>query len=137
MKLKDFFDNPEELIISGLMATVPIYWIIGWWVTPVFVACGLLWRAGGVTGGNKLFRRIGVPLVVCGATFLVFREWWIFLAGPFMVWLCPASYGKSSWLFKWILARVGGDGRKADIITRGLLFFWYWSAFFIALIFCR
>lgn len=133
MTLKDFFDNPEEIFV-GACLQFPLIFIVGWWVIPIMAVCGLLWRAGGVTGGNKLFRRIGVPLVVCGSTFLVFREWWIFLAIPFMVWLCPASYGKSSWLFKWILGIVKNE-KKADIITRGILFVWYWFSFCLPLFF--
>ena len=135
MTWKDFFDCPEEIFI-GACLQFPVYFLIKWWAVPVMIACGLLWRAGGVTGGNKLFRRLGVPGVVCLSAFLVLHQWTIFLAVPFMVWLCPASYGKSSWLFKWILENVQ-DEKKADIITRGILFFWYWTAFFIVLMLCR
>lgn len=122
MTLKDFFDNVEEVFI-GAVLQFPLYFIIGWWVIPVMLTCGLLWRGGGVTGGSKLFRRVGVPLVVCGVTFFFLHHWTIFLAGPFMVWLTPGSYGKTSWLYKFF----GGD-----FLTRLFLFFWYWFSFALA-----
>ena len=106
--LATFWDNPEELIISGLMATVPLYWIVSWWVIPIFIVCGILWRLGGWSKGNKFFRRLGVPLVVCGSSMLFGVSWVIFLAMPFMVWLAP-SYGEKSWLYKAL---------KNDFLTR-------------------
>ena len=122
--LKNFFDNWEEIFI-GATLQFPLYFIIGWWVLPIMIACGLLWRLGGVEGGSKLFRRIGVPLLVTLATFLTLHHWLIFLAVPFMVWLAP-SYGEKSWLFKLL---------KNDFITRVICFAWYWIAFSLALIF--
>lgn len=122
MDLKSFFDNPEELIISGICSCIFVYWIIGWWIIPVFVICGLLWRLGGWEHGNKLFRRLGVPLVVCGASFMAGVSWIILLAVPFMVWLAP-SYGVDSWLFKLV---------KNDFLARLICFGWYWTAFAIA-----
>lgn len=133
MTLKDFLDNPEEIFI-GAALQFPLYFIVGWWVAPVMLLCGVLWRLGGTAGGSKLFRRIGVPLVVCSMTFFSLHDWQIFLAIPFMVWLCPAAYGKDSWLYKWILGIVKNE-KKADLIVRGILFVWYWSAFGIALMF--
>ena len=99
MKWKDFWDNPEELVISGIASTIFLYWIVGWPVLAITAVCGVFWRLGGVTGGNKLFRRLGVPFVVCGSSMLYGVSWPIFLAVPFMVWLAP-SYGVNSWLFK-------------------------------------
>ena len=132
MTWKDFFDNPEEIFI-GACLQFPLIFIVGWWIWLIMPLSGLLWRLGGVTGGSKLFRRLGVPILVTLATFLALHQWQIFLAIPFMVWLCPASYGKSGWLWKWILGIVK-DEKKADLITYGILFLWYWSAFVIALI---
>ena len=121
MTLKDFLDNPEEIFV-GACLQFPIYFIVKWWAIPIMILCGFLWRAGGCKGGNKLFRRIGVPLVVTGATFIFLHHFWIFLAVPFMVWLAP-SYGQDSWLFKII---------KNEFLTRLICFAWYWSAFSLA-----
>ena len=121
MKIKDFFDNLEEIFI-GAALQFPLYFVVGWWVLPVMAVCGVLWRLGGMAGGNKLFRRLGVPLVVCGLTFFVLNYWWIFAAVPFMVWLAP-SYGEDSWLYKLI---------KNDFVTRIVTYAWYWTAFSIA-----
>ena len=130
--IKSFFDNWEELFIGATLQFLLIF-IVGWWVLPIMAVCAVLWRLGGWEHGNKLFRRIGVPLVVCGATFLTLHQWQIFLAGPFMVWLCPASYGKKSWLYKWLLD-VTKNEKKANLLTRGVLYAWYWTFFSIALL---
>ena len=124
MKWKDYFDCPEEIVIAGLLSTLPLYYLIGWPVFAISAVCGLLWRAGGVKGGNKLFRRLGVPFVVCVVSMFLGVGWTIFLAAPFMVWLAP-SYGVESWLFKIV---------KNDFLTRIICWAWYWSAFCIAFI---
>ena len=125
MNWKEFFDNKEELFI-GACLQFPLYFIVHWWVILIMIACGLLWRAGGVTGGNHLFRRLGVPIVICGSTFISCHHWQIMIAVPFMILWCPASYGEDSWLYKWL---------KNDFKVRGILFAWYWAVFFIAFIF--
>jgi hypothetical protein len=122
MTWKDFWDCPEEIIIGGICSSIFLYWIIGWPVFAISGLSGLLWRAGGVRGGNKLFRRLGVPLLICGACYAARHQWQIFLAIPFMVWLAP-SYGIDSWLRK----RV-----KDDFLARTICFGWYWSAFGLA-----
>ena len=124
MKWKDFIDCPEEIILGGLCSTIFLNWLIGWPVFAISVVCGLLWRAGGVKDGSKLFRRLGVPFVVCGVSMFYGVGWTILLAVPFMVWLAP-SYGKNSWLFKIV---------KSDFLARIICWAWYWSAFSLAFI---
>jgi len=121
MTWKSFFDNPEELFVGAMLQWI-LYFIVGWWVLLVMALCSPLWRLGGVEGGSKLFRRMGVPMVVCGASIMAGMSWLIILAGPFMVWLAP-SYGEKSWLYKWI---------KNDFLTRVICFAWYWTIFSIA-----
>jgi hypothetical protein len=116
--VKDFFNCPEEIFIGSCLQ-FPLYFLVGWSVLPIALICGVLWRLGGWSGGSKLFRRIGVPLVVCGATFLTLHHWQIFLAVPFMVFLAP-SYGKQSWLFKLL---------KNDFLVRLICYGWYWASF--------
>lgn len=124
--------NIEEIFI-GAMLQFPLYFIVGWWVIPIQFVCGILWAIGGAEGGTKLARRIGVPLVVCTSTFVVLHQWTIFLAIPFMIWLCPWSYGADSWLFKSIKNLVNNQ-QKADFLTRGILYIWYWTMFGLALL---
>ena len=126
MTLKSFFDNAEEFFI-GACLQFPLYFIVGWWILLIMGVCSVLWRLGGVEGGSKLFRRLAVPFVVCGATFLTLHHWGIFLAIPFMVWVAP-SYGKDSWLYKLL---------KNDFLTRIVCFAWYWTAFSIAFLIQR
>lgn len=121
VKWKDYWDCPEEIFI-GAFLQFPLYFIIGWWILLIMPLCGLLWRLGGVEGGSKLARRLGVPFIVCLSTYLCTHSLIIFLAIPFMVWVAP-SYGKDSWLFKLL---------KNDFLTRLLCFFWYWTSFALA-----
>ena len=111
----------EELFI-GAVLQFPLYFVVGWWVLPVMLACGILWRLGGWEHGNKLFRRLGVPATVCGVSMLFGVNWPILLAIPFMVWIAP-SYGVESWLFKLI---------KNDFLTRVITYAWYWAMYSIA-----
>ena len=120
--MKDSYWMAEEIFI-GVALQFPLYFIIGWWIIPVSLACGLLWRYGGWSKGVKWARWAVVPLLVCGATFLVTYSWWIFLAAPFMVKLMPFSYGKSGWLWKWL---------KNDFLVRMICFAWYWLIFSLA-----
>ena len=121
MNWRSFFDNPEEFFI-GACLQFPLIFLAGWWVLPIMGLCAVLWRLGGAEGGSKLFRRLGVPFVVCGSAMLFGAGWTIILAVPFMVWLAP-SYGVDSWLFKLV---------KNDFLARLICFGWYWTAFAIA-----
>ena len=105
----------EELFI-GAALQFPIYFMVGWWILLVMLICGLLWAMGGADGANKLFRRIGVPLVVTASIFFCGTSWKIFLAIPFMIWLVP-SYGKESFLYKFYLKVADGDLRETDYLT--------------------
>lgn len=119
--IKGFFDNLEE-IFTGAVLQFPLYFIVGWWVIPIMGVCGLLWRLGGVTDGNKLFRKLLIPLIVCFSAFIYVKTYVILLAVPFMLLLAPA-YGETSWLFKLT---------KSDFVTRLITYAWYWGAFLIA-----
>jgi hypothetical protein len=44
--MKSFFDNWEEIFI-GACLQFPLYFIVGWWVLPIMLVCGILWRLGG------------------------------------------------------------------------------------------
>jgi len=116
-----FFDNWEEIFV-GACLQFPLYFIVGWWVLPIMAVCGILWRLGGWKHGNKLFRRVGVPLLVCSCAFASIHELTIFLCAPFLVWIAP-SYGVDSWLFKLL---------KNDFLTRLVCVGWYWLAFSLA-----
>jgi hypothetical protein len=120
--VKDSFIQWEELFV-GAALQFPLYFIVGWWIFPIMFVCGILWRLGGWSGGNKFFRRLGVPLTTCLASMAFGVSWVILLAVPFMVWLAP-SYGKESWLYK----LMGYN----DFMTRIICFAWYWTAFSIA-----
>lgn len=123
--------NAEEIFI-GAMLQFPLYFIVGWWIIPIQLTCGVLWAIGGAEGGTKLARRIGIPFVVCFSSFVVLHEWVILLAMPFMVWLCP-SYGGASWLFK-LFKHMVKEQRVADFLTRTTTYVCYWLVFFMILL---
>ena len=123
MNWKDFWDCPEEIVICGICSSIFLYWIVGWWVLPITAINGFLWRYGGVENGLKMARWLGVPVVLCTATFLTLHHWAIFLAVPFMVYLSPFSYGKDGWLWKLL---------KNDLPVRLICFVWFWLVFVLA-----
>lgn len=90
IKLKDFFDNVEELGIGAVFGLSPMLFI-NWWVLLTMPLCALLWRLGGVTGGNKLFRRVGIPLTLCGGVFLATFDWLSLL--PLLAMWAPLTMG--------------------------------------------
>jgi hypothetical protein len=119
MTWKAFWGNPEELFVGAMLQWVLIF-VVGWWVVPIMLVTALLWRWGGVTGGWRPARWALVPLTIALTTW----HWPVLIAAPFMVWLNPCSYGKESWLYKWL---------KRDLPVRLLGFAWYWVFLGIAL----
>jgi hypothetical protein len=126
--------NMEEVFI-GAMLQFPLYFIVGWWILPIQLICGILWGLGGSENSSKLFRRLGVPLIVCMATYLTFHRLSIFIAMPFMIWLSP-SYGADGWLFNLIL-ELTLDHKKADFLCRGITYILYWLSFSLVLVFIK
>lgn len=122
MKWRDFWDSPEELFVWGFLQ-MPLYFIVGWKILLIMPITALLGRWGGVTGGVKMARWLGVPLVVCLSAILCGASWWVLLAAPFMEKLSPFGYGKESWLFQLL---------KKDLPVRLINFGWYWTFFAIA-----
>jgi hypothetical protein len=120
-KIRSFFDNPEEFYI-GAFLQFPLFYVLRWKIFFIMALCAILWRLGGWQHGSKLWRWVGVPLVVCGSSLFAGCPWTIFLAAPFMVKLAP-SYGKDGILWEWF---------GKDLPVRLICFLWYWSAFTIA-----
>lgn len=125
--------NLEEIYV-GFSLQFLLYFVIHWWVLPLQVVCGILWALGGAEDGQKLFRRIGTPTLVCLFTFLSLHQWQIFGAVPLMIWGCPFSYGETSKLFIFFKKRTDSQ-KKADFYTRGVLYLWYYTVYGIFLTF--
>ena len=56
------------------------------WDIAIDLIVALLFWIGGRSWGNKMFRRIGVPVVLAGYLAIKLKCWWLFLA-------CGAGYG--------------------------------------------
>jgi hypothetical protein len=121
--MEDRFWQWEELFI-GAVLQFPLYFIVGWWVLPIMLVCGILWRLGGWSKGHKAFRWAGVPLVICIISALALHKPILMLAAPFMVKLAP-SYGVDSWLFKLV---------KNDFLVRLICFVWFWLMFSLGIL---
>lgn len=90
IKLKEFFDNREELAIGAIFG-LSVVMFIGLWVFITMPMCALLWRLGGVTGGDEWFRRMGVPSVIVLSVFIASHQW-ISLLPIILFWL-PLTMG--------------------------------------------
>jgi len=118
----------------------PLLWLIEphfGWVLAIVCASAVLGTLGGWEHGHKAFRWLAIPLMVCTAIFFLKPcSWLIFLAAPFMIKIAP-SYGKNSWLYKFVLKNLvlQQDSKNANFKTRLICFGWYWGIISLTLLF--
>lgn len=121
MTLKGFLSNKEEFAVGALFGLAPVF-ITHWWAIPSMIACSILWRLTG-EGGSKMFRRLGVPLVIALGMFLATHSPLALIAtgmfGPLaMGYGIPDATDKGSKLGAFFYKVVGGNERMADLLTR-------------------
>jgi len=80
--------NKEE-ILCGFLYGSSTWPLISWLAVIPGIICAFLWAIGGA--GKKLFRRLGVPLVV--GISLSFINIWLFLVIPFLCGVVSIGYG--------------------------------------------
>ena len=132
---KLFKGFPIDELIIGALFQGPLIWITNFWVGLGSMLLGaILWSLGGWEHGNKLFRMIGATGLTCGLAALFIKNPYVLIAIPFMVWVSPFSYGKSAWLYRFVLKHfvIQDDTRHADLITRLVTFSWYWGMLLLA-----
>lgn len=61
--------NKEELLIGLILPTIFVYWM-GFWVVPVALVSSYFWALSGAPGQEKLWRRLGVPVLVALGIYL-------------------------------------------------------------------
>jgi hypothetical protein len=114
----------EEFLVGALLQ-LPFYFLFGGWVMPLSFVCGCLWAYGGASGTSKLWRRLGIPLVITVALMTSKVGFWAILATPMLMLILSMGYGKESFVWKSIRDRK--PHKEADIITRTILYLLYWS----------
>lgn len=126
MTLSEFLDNREELATGFLFGLAQVF-IAGWLAVAIAVPCAVLWRLGGVKGGNRWFRRLGVPCVIAGALFLATHSLWCLV--PFAAMWGPLSLGygipdppdEGSKLGAFFFKLTKKNEKLANILTRGTI----------------
>lgn len=86
-----------EDLISGFVVGLVTFFVIGWWSLLIGVLCGVLWVLGGVGWlQTKLWRRLGVPIVVCLSSALKGHLIGALITLPLMFGALCIGYGEES-----------------------------------------
>ena len=84
--------NKNELIIGFLFA-LPFVFIIGFLALAIAPLTSILWALSGMNGQPKIWRRLGVPFVVCLAVFLLKHHWQAWISLPLAFGALSLGYG--------------------------------------------
>lgn len=132
--------NPEELLTGSLYGII-FFPVTRFWAIPVGIVSALLYALGGMEGGAKIFRRLGVPAVQAVTLFLVTRHILVLVIGfPLAYAALSLGYGtpsgtdSGSALGRFWIRLVGANYLEADILIRGTIFVLYVLAFGIGLV---
>ena len=66
--------NKEEIAVGSVVALAYMYFT-GLLTIATVPLCALLWALGGAEKSSKAWRRIGVPIVLCGA--IAYKDMWL------------------------------------------------------------
>lgn len=118
---KEFFNNPEEFSVGAMFGIAPVF-IIGWLAIPSAIICSLFWRLTGA-GYSKLFRRLGVPLIIAIEMLVATHSPLALIAtamfGPLALgYGIPDATDKGSKLGAFFFRLVKGNEKMADFLTR-------------------
>ena len=117
--------NPEELAVGLIHALV---WsvFLGLWAVLAVPLSSFLWAWAGADGTSKIWRRLGVPVVICGLIAIA-KLTWIPLISVLPLWgVLSIGYGipddgdEGSWLGRFWFKKFNDDV-MATIFTRGTL----------------
>jgi len=121
--------NPEEVAVGALHSAI---WIpfLGWWAALGVPASALLWAWGGADGTSLIWRRLGVPVTVCGLIALNQLSWISLCSMPFAFFVLTFGYGIPSWngpnntmddegstIGKWVYIKAKGSLTGPDAIA--------------------
>lgn len=126
--------NDEECG-TGVFIQIPFFYILHVSVIPLCLVSALLWALGGSSGGNKLFRRLGVPYATAVALMLHGISYTAALSGAALgataIW--AIGYGKDSVLFKY-LYHLKQNQEISDFCTRLTICVLFWAGYFLSLL---
>lgn len=135
IKLFGKYLNVEEIFV-GAMIQFPFYFLIHWWVLLLMPISGILWALGGADNSNKLWRRLGVPLIA-----FVFISIYLMLKPILLGYVAigciggisaiSIGYGESSFLYK--LYSKWFDEKVIDYPIRITVYVLYWLSFGLSL----
>ena len=74
MKLFGKYLNPEEIAV-GIIHAVVWFMFLKWWTLLAVPVSGFLWAWGGAEGTSLSWRRLGVPITICGLCALGSWHW--------------------------------------------------------------
>jgi hypothetical protein len=115
--------NRNELLV-GLLLTLCLTPFMGVMGLSALVLCPLLWALSGMQGQDKIWRRLGVPLVWA----ICLWRWQAFLVVPIGFGFLCLGYGipdktdQGSALGRFFWKLTGGNVRLSNILTRGVIY---------------
>jgi len=120
--------NQEELII-GFTVGICSCLVIGFWAIPVSLVTSFSWSYT-AAAASKLYRRLGVPLVISSACAVVAHSWLPLISVPLAFGVLSIGYGipstqppdAGSWLGALCLVYMGGDEKKANVLCRVIIY---------------
>ncbi len=87
---KEFFADKAELAAGAIFGLACIFFV-GWWTLLSVPLCMLFFRLGGVKGGDRWFRKMGVPTTIAATLWLSTQSVWSF--PTFVIMWIPLSLG--------------------------------------------
>ena len=115
--------NREERWVGAVIA-LSLWYFIGWYSLLAIPLCARLWAMGGSARYDKNWRRICVPIVLCGFMTLNLKSNLPLISLPFIFAVLTKGYGipdgidAGSPIGRYWYYRCGQDDDKATIMTR-------------------
>lgn len=121
--------NKNELLV-GFLLTLCLTPIMGALGLLALIICPLLWALSGMHGQDKIWRRLGVPVVWALAILAHCHNWYVLLAIPMSFGALCIGYGipstqppdEGSWLGRFYYNLCKKNEQWANILTRGTIY---------------
>jgi len=119
--------NKNELLVSFILTLIltPFMGALG---LVALIACPFLYSYSGMEGHDKIWRRLGVPVVWASAIFAHSHNLAILLAIPCSWAALSIGYGipdktdEGSWLGRFYMGILRGNTLWSNIMTRGTIY---------------